>query len=154
VNRAEWRRNAAKQRRRSKEWQEFHEDTGGAFRLSLYRRDRFDLVAYLAARLTGDVQAAALGAAFECLGEAAAESRLPDCLVCGTPLRRLPPVIIVMLPERSDPSIVMATGVCPTCAAMTDAEITARAEGVLRRGAWPALRPVDPLQISDSAGRA
>jgi hypothetical protein len=154
VNRGERRRQAARERCRSRDWAEFHEDTAGVFRLSLHQRDRFDLAVYLAARLTGDVQAAALGAAFECLGEAAAESRLPDCLICGTPLRRLPPAIVVMLPERPDPSIVIASGICPTCAAMTDAEIMAIAEGMLRAGAWPNLRTIDAAARPAGGGHA
>jgi hypothetical protein len=153
-NRHERRRGAADQRRQDRGWQDFHADTGGAFRLTLHRRDRFDLVAYLAARLAGDLQAAALGIALEDLVNAAAESRLPDCLICGTPLRRLPLVIVTMLAERPDPSITMASGCCPACAEMTDAELMVAIEEVLRRGAWPELRAVDPLQISNSAGRA
>ena len=153
-NRHERRRCAADQRRRAKEWQDFHADTGGAFRLSLHRRDQFDLVAYLAARLAGNLQAAALGIALEDLVKAATEGRLPDCLICGTPLRRLPQVIVTMLPERPDPHITMASGCCPACAALTDAEIMSRAEGVLRRGAWPELRVVDTAHVSAKAGRA
>jgi hypothetical protein len=136
-NRRERPRRAADERRRAKEWRDSHEDTGGAFRLGLYRRDRFDLAVYVAARLTGDVQAAALGAALENLVEAAAEGRLLHCLICGAPPHRLPLVIAVMVPERPDPSTVMASGFCTTCAAMNDADILARAEQVLRQGAWP-----------------
>jgi hypothetical protein len=153
-NRHERRRRAADQRRRAKEWGDFHEDTGGAFRLTLHRRSQFDIVQYLAARLAGDLQAAALDIALEVLAKAATEGGLPNCLVCGTPLARLPPIIVTMLPERSDPSAVIASGICPACAEATDAQIMATIEEVLRGGAWPELRALDMAQVSTSAGRA
>ncbi len=153
MNRAERRRQAAEERRRGKEWQDFHADTGGTFRLSLYRRDRLDIVRHLAARLAGDLQAAALEIALRDLVNAEIDGRLPDCLLCGAALSRLPEVVMVMLPERADPSFTMASGCCPACAALTDAEIMSRAEGVLCR-AWPDLRAVDPAQMSSAAGRA
>jgi hypothetical protein len=153
MNRAERRRHAADNRRRTKEWQDFHADTGGAFRLSLHRRDQFDLVAFFSAWLAGDLQVTALDIAYRDLAKAAAERRLPDCLACGVGLSRMPDVIAVMLAERPDPSSVMASGICPGCARMTDAEITAIVEKLLRR-TWPELRVVDSAQISSAAGRA
>ena len=154
MNRAERRRRAADNRRRTKEWQDFHADTGGAFRLSLYRRDRFDIVQHLAARLAGDLQAAALEIALRDLVNAKIDGRLPDCFTCGAAMSRLPEVVMVMLPERHDPSFTMASGCCPACAALTDAEIMSRAEAVLRRGAWPELRTIDMDHVHPTGGRA
>jgi hypothetical protein len=139
--------------RRAKEWQDFHLDAAGAFRLTLHRRSRFDLAVYLAARLADDLQATALGKALDDLVKAAAESRLPDCLVCGAPLSWLPPIIITMLAERPDPSTIMSSGICPACAEATDAEILSRAEAVLRR-VWPDLRVLDMSQVHPTGGRA
>ena len=133
---------------------DFHRETGGAFRLTLYRRERFDIAAFVEAWMAGDLHATALDIAYRSLAAAAANGSLPDCMACGEHLSAMPDCLCIMLAERPDPSNIMASGICPACALGSDAQITATIEGVLRRGMWPDLRVIDPAAVSPKAGRA
>ena len=133
---------------------DFHDDCGGVFRLTIHRRDQIPLVWVAAGLLSGDIHVHALEAALRRLAAAEAAGDLCDCLICGGPLVAVPAVVLVLLPERSDPSLVVATGCCPKCERLSDVEILAGATALLRAGAWPGLRAIDPAAIVSAGGRA
>ena len=155
-NRAERRAQGHRQRAPSAtgDIHDFHDDCCGFFRITIHRRDRIDFSYLAGGLLAGDVQVKALEAALRRLAAAKAAGGLPDCLVCGAPLTTVPAVVLVLLPERPDQSLVMASGCCPACERLPDAEIMARAAALLRAGAWPGLRAIDPAAIVSAGGRA
>jgi hypothetical protein len=123
-----------------------HAEAAGVLRLVMFSAS--EAAVLTAAALAGDARAAGYLKALDAFRRQIDDPYQGDearlCLSCDEGLDRSRQIMVALvIPERADPTMCIAVGLCDTCVgSQAPAAVEAMVMAALRRLLWPDLRPI------------